>query len=155
MWYSEDRQYRTVIRYDESDWRQGSHGKTSAALVAMDKVGLIEDLWLCNAVPYFSRNMLKGITKVTTVMLQHRVGEFDWEVVSTGYAFCGKCDQFNKKIGREIAFSRAIQQIHGEHRENRHAFVWLFFDRIVAPEIKIRAARKKRLNARKGEQSEV
>lgn len=33
----------------------------------------------------------------------------DRNVVATGYSFCSASDQFNKKLGRQIAFNRAVR----------------------------------------------
>lgn len=132
MWYSQDKQYRAVIRHDDSDWTPDNPGKTGAALFVMFRAGKLEDL-VGQANPWFSEKMLKGIIKVTTVILQKRVGKFDWEIMSTGYAFCGKGDQFAKKVGRKIAFRRALDLM--SENKHRSVFAGLLIQYVVVPDL--------------------
>ncbi|MHA2216920.1 MAG: hypothetical protein ACXACY_13330 [Candidatus Hodarchaeales archaeon] len=39
--------------------------------------------------------------------------------VATGYAFCSPKDQFNRKIGRSIAFNRAVGQLRKESHDSK------------------------------------
>lgn len=45
----------------------------------------------------------------------------DRNELARGYAFCSRDDQFNKRVGREIAFGRALAALSPEQREQlRH-----------------------------------
>jgi hypothetical protein len=55
-------------------------------------------------------NTLKYVGHTTCVILK---GE---ELISTGKAFCGEKDKYNKEKGRKVALSRAIKNLDRDTR---------------------------------------
>jgi hypothetical protein len=137
MWYSEDKNRRVVIRHVESDWETDCNGETGVTLLAMRRAGMIEDLsYGQNSRPRFSNKMLCGINRITMVELQERDGvdQGAWRIMSVGYAFCQKRDQFNKKEGRKIAFARAIKLLP-DWASGGVAFFKMFLRHVVSLDI--------------------
>jgi hypothetical protein len=108
MWHDGD--YRVVFRHEDVGFHNGE--EVMDALVKTWEQGDIKGL--ASDPAYLNLAVIAEVSVVTTVVLQKRVKEDDltaWATLAIGYAFCSHKDQFDKSVGRELAFKRAIKQL--------------------------------------------
>jgi hypothetical protein len=137
MWFNGD--YRVVIRYENwYDYRDSFEWGNSVyrAMCKMYGVGLLNDaIGSMDGKPHLTPRALDEVERVTVVVLQKKVREGDleaWHTFTIGYAFCQARDQFSKKIGRQIAFERALKQIKND--TYRKPFEEIYAERVNTSE---------------------
>lgn len=115
MWHDGD--YRILVRYErrpkEPDRQKLWVNKVFRAM---------EDTYAggCGDMrSLMSERSMREVATITVVVLQKRIKEDGlkaWATLGIGRSFCQARDQFDKNVGRRIAFGRAIKRLNSKYR---------------------------------------
>jgi hypothetical protein len=131
VWYNGD--YRAIVRYE---WQPAELADPDLNFEAQER--WVNKVWRAMTRMYdadgidglpisgnprleMSKRAAFGVNVMTVVVLQKRIREGGlqaWATLGLGYSFCQERDQFNKKLGRALAFERAVGCLAEEHKEN-------------------------------------
>ena len=125
MWINGD--YRVSFRHHSTGW------DTDVMVAEAVEVGDI---------PMASTGLLSGSNGVTVATLSKVIHEGELSAVvdlSVGHAVCSHRDQYNKAVGRKLAFERALAKI--QHSPHYSGFGILYWNYIIKPSDQKTAAR--------------